>query len=348
MLTSELRTFIQNIPKAELHCHLEGSIQPATLLKLARNNSMELPFEDEAGARKFFEFKNLNQFIDILSFTASTLKTANDFETVTVELGADAARQKITYREVFLSYDAHQRRGIPWPIVNEGIARGRKIVQEKYNVEMWFIADIDRTTEKEESLNMVELAHASRHDVGIIGIGMDSKEAGNPASRHKAAFERAKELGFRLVAHAGEDVGPESVWDALSMGIERIDHGVRSIEDDKLVQHLVNIQIPLTVCPVSNIQLKVFPTMAQHSIKPLMDAGAFVTINSDDPPMFGADLVENYLQVADTFNLTADDIEKLAKNSFKAAFLDDVKLSKYLEEFTQKVAELRAELFNEV
>lgn len=177
---------------------------------------------------------------------------------------------------------------------------------------------------------------------------MDSNEAGNPASRHKAAFDRAKELGFRLVAHAGEDVGPESVWDALSMGVERIDHGVRAIEDDKLLQHLVEIQIPLTVCPVSNVQLKVVPNMAAHPIKRLMDAGVFVTINSDDPPMFDADVVDNYLQVADTFNLTADDVEKLARNSFMAAFMDNAAKSKYLQQFTNKVTQLRTELFNQL
>jgi len=342
MLSPELKAFIQRIPKAELHCHLEGSIQPATLLKLAARHSIELPFEDEEGAKKFFEFENLNQFIDILSLTSSTLQTAEDFKTITVEFGADAARQNITYREVFFSYDAHRQRGIPWETVIEGIAAGRTESKEQYGVEMWFIADIDRTTDPEASRRMVELAHKSREYAGIIGVGMDSKEAGNPASRHKVAFSRAKELGFRLVAHAGEDAGPESVWDALSMGVERIDHGVRSIEDDKLLQRLVEIQIPLTVCPVSNVQLKIFPNMAAHPVKRLMDAGVFVTVNSDDPAMFHADVVDNYLQVADTFNLTADDVEKLARNSFMAAFTDSAVKADYLERFTAKVTQLRA------
>ena len=342
MLNPELKAFIQRIPKAELHCHLEGSIQPATLLKLAARHSIELPFEDEEGAKKFFEFENLNQFIDILSLTSSTLQTAEDFKTITVEFGADAARQNITYREVFFSYDAHRQRGIPWETVIEGIAAGRTESKEQYGVEMWFIADIDRTTDPEASLQMVELAHKSREYAGIIGVGMDSKEAGNPASSHKVAFDRAKELGFRLVAHAGEDAGPESVWDALSMGVERIDHGVRSIEDDKLLQRLVEIQIPLTVCPVSNVQLKIFPNMAAHPIKRLMDAGVFVTVNSDDPVMFHADVVDNYLQVADTFNLTANDVEKLARNSFMAAFMDNAVKADYLERFTGKVTQLRA------
>lgn len=347
MLTPDLKAFIQRIPKAELHCHLEGSIQPATLLKLAARHEIELPFEDEEGAKKFYEFENLNQFIDIYSIACSTLKTAEDFLTITVELGADAARQNITYREVFFTYDFHDRRGIPWETVMEGITAGRRESQERYGVEMYFIADMDRTTDPESSLRMVELAHLSREQAGIIGIGMDSKEAGYPANRHKVAFDRGKELGFRLVAHAGEDAGPESVWDALDMGVERIDHGVRSIEDQSLIDRLVKSQIPLTVCPVSNIALKVFPNMAAHPIKRLMDAGVKVTINSDDPPMFHANVVDNYIQVADTFNLTADDMEKLARNSFEATFMDDATSSDYLKEFTSKVSSLRTELFNQ-
>lgn len=347
MLTPELKTFIQRIPKAELHCHLEGSIQPATLLKLARRHSIELPFADEEGALKFYEFENLNQFIDILSLTSSTLRTAEDFKTITVEFGADAARQNITYREVFFGYEAFRNSGISWETVIEGIAAGRAESKERYGVEMWFIADMDRTSDPEVSLNMVELAHKSREKAGIIGVGMDSKEAAHPANRHKVAFDRAKELGFRLVAHAGEDAGAPSVWDALDMGVERIDHGVRSIEDDNLVQRLVEIQIPLTVCPVSNVQLKVFPNMAAHPIKRLMDAGVFVTVNSDDPPMFHADVVENYYQIANMFDLTANDIEKLAKNSFMAAFMNSAARSDYLQQFTDKVSQLRAELFKQ-
>lgn len=275
------------------------------------------------------------------------MQTAEDFKTITVEFGADAARQNITYREVFFSYEAHRNRGIPWETVIEGIAAGRAQLKERYGVEMWFIADMDRTAHPEASLQMVELAQHSRNKAGIIGVGMDSKEAYHPASRHQVGFERAKELGLRLVAHAGEDAGAESVWDALSMGVERIDHGVRSIEDNKLLQRLVEMQIPLTVCPVSNVQLKIFPNMASHPIKQLMDAGVFVTINSDDPPMFHADVVDNYLQVADTFNLTVDDVEKLARNSFMAAFMDSATSFDYLQQFRDKVSQLRAELFNQ-
>lgn len=344
MLTSKLKTFIQRIPKAELHCHLEGTIQTATLLTLAERNKIDLGFQDEEGAKKFFQFTNLNQFIDIALIVDSTLKTAEDFYTITVELGADSRRQNIPYREVFFTYPAHETRGIAWETVIEGISTGRKESQKRYNVQIEFIADMDRTADPQANLRMVELAHKARSVAGIIGVGMDSKEAGNPANRHQVAFERAKELGFRLVAHAGEDAGAESVWNALSMGVERLDHGVRSIEDEKLLKHLINSQIPLTVCPLSNIALKVFSTLAEHPIKYLMDAGVFVTVNSDDPALFGSDVIDNYLQIADVFNLTANDIEKLAHNSFSASFMDKVTKYDYLQKFTDEVSQTRADL----
>lgn len=347
MITPELRQFIERIPKAELHCHLEGTIQPATLITLAGRHGIELPFEDEEGARRFYEFTNLNQFLGIFALACGTLRTAEDFETITVDLAADAQRQAIPYREVFFTYAYHDRRGIPWEEVIEGIASGRQIARQKYGVEMWFIADIDRTIEPEEGVRLVEMAHGSREKAGILGIGLDSQEQGYPANRHKPAFDRAAELGFRRVAHAGEDVGPESVWGALqSLKVERIDHGVRSIEDPALVRHLAETQVPLTCCPVSNIALKVFPNMQSHSLKRLMDAGVFVTVNSDDPPMFHTDVVNDYVQVTDTFGFTADEVEKLARNSFRAAFMDETTRAGYLDHLDAAVAELRAELFH--
>ncbi len=347
MIAPELRQFIERVPKVELHCHLEGTIQPATLLTLAARHGVELPFDDEEGAAKFYEFSSLNQFLGIFALACGTLRTAEDFETITLDLGADSARQHIPYREVFFTYAYHDRRNIPWQEVIEGLASGRKAVKERYGVEFWFIADIDRTITPEEGVRLVEMAHGSREEAGIIGIGLDSQEIGYPASRHKPAFERAMELGFHRVAHAGEDVGPESVWDALrSLQVERVDHGVRSIEDPALVKHLAETRVPLTCCPVSNIALKVYPDMKSHPIKQLMDAGVFVTLNSDDPPMFHTDVLDNYIQVADTFGLTADDVELLARNSFRAAFMDEATRAQYLSRFDTEVAALRAELFH--
>ncbi len=346
MISPQLKQFIERIPKAELHCHLEGSIQPRTLIELAGRHGIELPFEDEQGAKAFYEFTDLNQFLGIFALACGTLKTAADFETITVDLGEDAARQNIPYREVFFTQAYHDRRDVPWQQVIEGLASGRRINKERFGVEMWFIADIDRTIDPQEAVRLVEKAHESREVAGIIGIGLDSQEIGYPASRQKAAYDLATELGFKKVAHAGEDAGPESVWDALkSLGVQRIDHGVRSIDDEQLIAHLVETQIPLTVCPVSNIALKVYPQMSAHPIKRLMDAGVLVTINSDDPPMFHTDLVNDYLQVTETFDLAVDDIETLARNSFEASFMQAESKAKYLADFGAEVAQLKRELF---
>jgi len=348
MLDPKLKTFIERVPKTELHCHLEGAIQPATLLQLAARHDIALPFTDEAGARKFYEFTSLNQFLEIFALACSTLKTAADFETITLDLGADAARQGIVYREVFFTYAYHDRRGLAWDEVVKGIAAGREKARQKYGVEMRFIADIDRTVSAEEGLRTVELAHASRDLAGIIGVGLDSQEIGYPAKRHSLAYKRAKELGLRRVAHAGEDVGPESVWDALeSLEVERVDHGVRSIDDPKLVKVLAERQIPLTVCPLSNVELKVYPNLAAHPVHRLKEAGALVMLNSDDPPMFHCDVLDNYFAVAETFGLGLDEVIEYARNGFVASFLTDEEKKRHLERFDQSVASLKAELWKE-
>lgn len=346
MLDPALKSFIERVPKAELHCHLEGAIQPATLLKLAARNGIELPFSDETGARKFYEFTSLNQFLEIFSLACSTLKTASDFETITLDLGADASRQGIPYREVFFTYAYHQRRGIAWDEVVKGIAAGREKARQMYGVEMWFIADIDRTIDPKDGVRTVEMAYASPKQAGIIGIGLDSQEIDYPARRQKPAYDRAKELGLHRVAHAGEDVGPESVWDAIeSLDVERIDHGVRSIDDPGLVKLLVERQVPLTVCPLSNIELKVYANLAAHPVKRLKDAGVLVTLNSDDPPMFHCDVLDNYFAVADTFGLGLDEVVEYARNGFKAAFLAQSEKGRYLKRFDEAVLDLKAELW---
>jgi adenosine deaminase len=346
MLDPKLKTFIERVPKTELHCHLEGAIQPATLLTLAARHGIALPFTDEAGARKFYEFTSLNQFLEIFALACSTLKTAADFETITLDLGADAARQGIVYREVFFTYAYHDRRSIPWDEVVKGIAAGREKARQQYGVEMWFIADIDRTVSAEEGLRTVEMAYASRDLAGIIGVGLDSQEIDFPAKRHSLAYERAKQLGLHRVAHAGEDVGPESVWDALeSLDVERIDHGVRSIDDPKLVKLLAERRIPLTVCPISNVELKVYPNIAAHPVNRLKEAGVLVTLNSDDPPMFHCDVLDNYFTVAETFGLGLDDVVAYARNGFEASFLPENEKKRHLKRFEEAVANLKTELW---
>lgn len=345
MLSPQLTDFVRRLPKAELHCHLEGAIQPATLLALAARHNISLPFSDVAGARKFYEFTSLNQFLEIFALACGTLRTAADFETITLDLAADSARQNIPYREVFFTYAYHDRRGIAWDEVIRGLAAGSAKSKTQYGVELVFIADIDRTINPQDAVHLVEMAHGSRKQAGIIGIGLDSQEIGYPAKRQKPAYDLAKKLGLHRVAHAGEDVGPESVWDALeSLDVERIDHGVRSIDDPRLLERLVRTHIPLTTCPLSNLELKVYPNMAAHPVKRLADAGVLVTLNSDDPTMFHSDVLDNYIQVADTFGLGANEVQKFARNSFQASFMPEPNKAAALQAFDAEAAKLRAEL----
>ena len=346
-LADPLRTFIERIPKAELHIHLEGgAMYPSTALTLARRNRMELPFHDESSAEAYYRFNGLDQFIEILRLTVSTLNTAADYLTVTEVIGEAAARQNIWYHEIFFTFGLVSRRGVAWEAIVEGITDGRRINRERHGVETRFIADIDRTQDADKGVQLVELAAACPEETGIIGIGLDCQESGYPARRHKPAFERAEELGFHRVAHAGEDAGAESVWDALeNLGVERIDHGVRAIEDPNLVKHLAEHQVPLTTCPVSNIALKVFPDLPSHSLKALMDAGCFVTVNSDDPPMFQTDMTHDLFAVTEVFDLDVEHIETFARNSFLATFMEEKEKTEYLARFEAELAGLKAEIF---
>jgi adenosine deaminase len=346
-LAEPLKTFIERIPKAEIHIHLEGgAMYPATALTLAERNGMKLPFHDEESAEAYYRFSGLDQFIDILRTTVSTLNTAADYCTVTEVIGEAAAKQNIWYHEIFFTFGLVSRRGVEWQAIVEGITEGRRINRDRHGVETRFIADIDRTQDAGTGLELVNLAAVCQEETGIVGVGLDCQESGYPASRHALAFQRAKELGFHRVAHAGEDAGPESVWDAIeNLDVERIDHGVRAIEDPDLVRLLAERQIPLTTCPVSNIALKVFPEMSAHSLKALMDAGCFVTVNSDDPPMFQTDMTHDLFAVAETFDFNIEHIEILARNSFLATFMEDNEKSDYLARFDAELERLKLELF---
>jgi adenosine deaminase len=347
MITPQLEEYIRRLPKAELHCHLEGAIQPATLITLAARNDIPLPFSDEQGAAEFYEFTSLNQFLGIFALACGTLLTAADFETITLDLAADAAAQGITYREVFFTYAYHERRNIPWGEVVTGIASGREKGRAQYGVDMAFIADIDRTISPEDGLRLVEMAGADRDVAPILGIGLDSQEIDYPAHRHKPAFDLAIRLGLHRVAHAGEDAGPESVWDALdALHVERIDHGVRSIDSQLLLERLAKTHVPLTVCPLSNIALKVYPTLADHPFDRLREAGVFVTINSDDPPMFHSNVIDNYVAVADTFGYGPAEIRSIARNSFSGSFLDADAKTASLARFDAEAERLEAELWS--
>lgn len=336
---------VEQLPKAETHIHLEGSIRPETVFDLAAKNDVELPEDSVEELVAAYDFESLNDFIDKFAFIPQILQSAEDFERVTAELGADSARQNVPYREVAYGYAGYDGLGVDWETVDAGIAAGRERAREEHGVELRFIPSIDRTADPERGVSIVEHVADIEADLGIVAVGLASKEQGYPAHDHARAFELADELGFNTVAHAGEDVGPGSVWNALlALDVDRIDHGVRAIEDDILVEYLAQRDVPLTTCPVSNVELNVYDDLSDHPVVDLHEQGVFVTVNSDDPPMFHADLNENYVRVAETFDLSLEDLVALAKHSFEATFLDEEDKATYVDRVEEAAEDLRADV----
>lgn len=330
---------IQALPKVELHNHLEGgAMYPDLALKLAARNGISLPFSDETTAEAYYQFTSLDQFIDILRTTVATLNTAEDYADAVERHGIEAAKQNVRYHELFVTYGLVEPRGVPWQAVTEGLIEGQRRNREQHGVETAFIVDLDRTLPEDIALEHVELAAAAREAVGIVGMGLDCQERGYPAGRLKACFEAAKHHGLRLTAHAGEDGGAASVWDALNnCGVERIDHGVQSIEDEDLLKVLSDRQILLTVCPISNIELCVFPNMAAHSLPALLDAGIPVCLNSDDPPMFNSNLIREAEVVREAFGFSQETVVSMLRNAVEHSFQEKTARQNLLNEF-DKVA----------
>ncbi|MFT4947135.1 MAG: adenosine deaminase, partial [Natronomonas sp.] len=293
--------------------------------------------------REALDFENLPAFINFLNRATNVLRQPADFTDLVLTIAERSAAQNIRYRELTFSYGYYDD-AVDWEDVIAGLAEGRRRAAEEYGVEINFVAGLVRTNDPERTTAIVERANDSRDRAGITTIGMGGKEGGHPAHRHEPAYRRARELDFHRIAHAGEAVGPASVWDALcSLDIERIDHGVRAIEDDILLDYLAKEEIPLTVCPISNVELDIYEEMRDHPIVALMKAGVPVSINADDPALFEATLVDNYRAVADTFDLGPGDIKRLARNSFEHSFLAETDYEQCLRDLDRVSTELRDE-----
>lgn len=320
-MTMTIRTFIEAMPKAENHYHFDGGTYPASALELAKRNNVKIPFSNVEEAEELYKFDCLDDFIRTINTVCSVILTAEDFEYLTIEIAKDAKRQNILYREVMFSCGYHEQRGIPFTEIMKGFIAGRRVALKKYGVFLAGIPALDRTMNPEENLAFIDRIVPFREEAGLVAVGLDSTERGYPAHLNAAAFARAGELGFGRTAHAGEDDGPSSVADTLdSLGADRIDHGVRAIEDPQLVARLAREKILLTVCPISNVRLKVYPDMARHSFKRLYDAGVPVSVNSDDPPFFQGDLNDNYVSVVEAFGLSMTQLLEIAKNAFLYSF----------------------------
>jgi adenosine deaminase len=336
-MNTEIRRFIRKIPKAELHIHLEGSLEPELMFAIAERNGVVLPFHSAAEVRQAYRFSDLQSFLDIYYEGMGVLLHERDFHDMTVAYLARAHGENVRHAELFFDPQAHSERGVGFDTVIRGIRSAQEEMKSRTGISVKLIPCLLRHLSAEAA--MASLEEVLRFREWIAGVGLDSSEAGNPPERFSAVFARARAEGLHVVAHAGEEGPPEYIRQALDiLGSERIDHGVRCIEDPELAARLAKEQIPLTVCPLSNVRLRVFNTMADHNLKKLLDMGLRITLNSDDPAYFGGYITENYLAAQQALDLDRSDILTLARNSFLSAFLTPEEKILYLEELERFVS----------
>lgn len=337
MIDNKLRQFIENIPKAELHIHLD-SVYPDLLLRAAKRNNVDLPFTTMEEANAWYVFKDLEEFLQKWKVTTSVLQTEEDYYEVAYEMGKDMQQENILRREAMFTYAAAHEGRVELDVMLKGLEQGRKAAKKDFDVDLFFIADIDRTISPDRSLKYIEDIIPYKDEVGILGVGFDCQEIDYPAGPHKPAFQLARENGFYLSAHCGEEdvPGAAGVWDIIeNMQPDRIDHGNQSIREEKLVQYLVDKQIPLTSCPMSNVTIHAYNDISEHPIIALRDKGVFVTLNSDDPPFMQNNLTDNYVRLTNAFDLSYDDIAGLARNSFMASYASEDEKQKYISKLDE-------------
>jgi len=315
-----MKSFIHQIPKAELHIHIEGSLEPELMLEIAERNGLTLPFPSVEEIRKAYEFTDLQSFLDIYYKGTRILLHEQDFYDMTWAYLEKAHAQNVRHAEIFFDPQSHTGRGVPFETVMTGIHQALLEGERKLNLSSGLILCFLRDLSVEAA--METLQQALRFRDWIIGVGLDSSEAGHPPDKFARVFDQAREEGFKTVAHAGEEGPPEYIRQALDLlKVSRIDHGVRCMEDPKLVERLAAGRIPLTVCPISNVKLRVFPSLKEHNLKKMLDSGLCVTVNSDDPAYFGGYIEENFMAVQQALNLDQHDLYRLTKNAFLASFL---------------------------
>ncbi|AMW28927.1 MULTISPECIES: adenosine deaminase [Arthrospira] len=326
-----MNQFIYGLPKAELHLHIEGTLEPQMMFDLAQRNHLSLPFESVADVQNSYHLSNLQSFLDLYYQGAQVLCTDQDFYDLTWAYLQKCYQQNVRHTEIFFDPQTHGDRGIDFPVVYHGIQSALQDAKTYLNISSHLILCFLRDLSAEAAMNTLE--QALPYQDGIIAVGLDSAELHNPPSKFQQVFERAKSEGFLTVAHGGEEAGADYIWSAINLlQVSRIDHGVRCTEDPALVTYLAQQQIPLTVCPLSNVKLGVFPDINSHNVKQLLELGLCVTINSDDPAYFGGYINENYLAVQEALNFTNSQLIQLAKNSFMASFLSQAEKDKYLAE----------------
>ena len=334
---NSLETFIAGIPKAELHLHIEGTLEPERMFALAQRNRIPLRLKSVEEVRRAYQFHNLQSFLDIYYEGAAVLIQEQDFYDLAWAYFERAYKQNVRHAEIFFDPQTHTERGIAFETVIAGLQRAMEDAASKLNVSSKLILCFLRHLSAESAVRTLEEALPFKK--WITAVGLDSSEVGHPPSKFARVFESARQEGLLAVAHAGEEGPPDYIWEALDiLKVKRVDHGVRCLEDSRLVQRLAREKIPLTVCPLSNIKLCVFEKMEHHNLKMLLEAELTATVNSDDPAYFGGYVADNFLAAQKALHLSRDQIATLARNSFEASFLSVEERRRYLDELSRYCA----------
>jgi len=326
-----MENFINNLPKAELHLHIEGTFEPELMFNIAKRNQIDIKYKSVDEIKAAYQFDCLQDFLDIYYAGAGVLITEQDFYDLTYSYLEKCATQNVRHTEIMFDPQTHTDRGISFKTVISGISKACHDAEKKLNVSSLLIMSYLRHLSEEEAFKTLHQSLPYKHL--IKAIGLDSSEKGNPPSKFKNVFEASVNEGYIPLAHAGEEGPPEYVWEALDLlNIHRIDHGNNCLKDESLVKEIIKRDMALTVCPLSNTALQVVDNLHNHPLKKMMDIGLKVTINSDDPAYFGGQVNKNYIDVQKALNLTKKELYELAKNSFQYSLLDDNSKEKYLNE----------------
>jgi len=324
-----LLEFIKKSPKAELHLHIEGTLEPEQMFALAKRNNINIPFKSIDEVKKAYNFSNLESFLKTYYEGAKVLIKEQDFFDITWAYVLKCKEDNIVHTEIFFDPQTHTNRGISFDIVINGIYKAFQKAEKEFDLSFKIIMCFLRHLDEKEGFKILD--QALIHKDKIYGIGLDSSETGNPPNKFEKLFKKAIEYGFITVAHAGEEGPPEYIWEALNLlNVKRIDHGVQCLKDKKLVEKLSKNQIPLTVCPLSNIKLRVFNELKEHNLKKMLDKKLMVMVNSDDPAYFGGYLNKNLIETQLALNLSKDEVRTLLVNSFKSSFLNEEKKKKWI------------------
>ncbi len=331
-----MKSFIGDMPKSELHLHIEGTLEPELMLKIAGRNSIDLKYRSVDEIKAAYNFGDLQDFLDVYYEGAKVLVKERDFYDLTMAYLEKAHQQNVLHAEIFFDPQTHTKRGIEFKTVINGICKAIDDAEEKMGITskpiMCFLRDLD------ENSALETLEEGLKYKDCIIAVGLDSAEIDNPPSKFQEVFDGALKGGFLTVAHAGEE-GPASyIWEAIKLlHVSRIDHGVHAVDDKSLVEYLAQKRIPLTVCPLSNLKLEVVKDLKEHPLKSLIDEGVVVTVNSDDPAYFGGYVNENYVAISEALRLGKEDIVQLAKNSFNASFISEQEKKKFISKIDEYV-----------